>query len=245
MQIAPLLYQGLLVRRYKRFLADITDAKGESLTIHCPNTGAMTNCAEAGWALWYSRSDNPRRKYAATWEVSVTPQGEHILVNTTRVNALVLEVLQAQAIDALAGYGQCRAEVPFGRENSRMDFVLSQHEGGKSDAVVEVKSVTLLAGSQGQGFFPDAPSLRGQRHLRELMAAVRLGLRAVLLFCVNHEGIDSVTAADTIDPIYGRLLQEARAAGVEVYAYKSHFAWLGPGQLTLTLTQEVPVLLMS
>jgi len=215
----PPLRQALLLRRYKRFLADVETPQGERLTIHCANTGAMTGCMAPGWRIWYSTSDNPKRKYPHSWEWSDTPEGERIGVNTARANALVAEALGQQRIPELRGYAELATEVRYGKEGSRIDLLLS---GGElADAYIEVKSVTLK--QDGQGYFPDAVTARGQKHLRELMEVVQQGRRGVLLFAVQHSGICSVRAAAHIDPKYAKLLAQAMESGVEVLCYATRF----------------------
>ncbi|MGL5389842.1 MAG: DNA/RNA nuclease SfsA, partial [Shewanella sp.] len=212
MHFTPALQQGVLIQRYKRFLADIRLADGSELTIHCPNTGSMRHCLFPGERLWYSCSANPKRKYAHTWELMSTPTGELIGIHAGNANALAEEAIQQGVIEELQGYQQLRREVKYGDENSRIDILLKGD--GKPDCYIEVKSCTLL--EDGQGYFPDAVSLRGQKHLRELMHIVKGGQRAVLLFVVQHSGIHSVAPAAHIDPAYATLLKTAVLAGVEV-----------------------------
>ncbi|ATG72663.1 DNA/RNA nuclease SfsA [Zobellella denitrificans] len=215
MQFSSSLSRGRLIKRYKRFLADV-DYQGRPLTLHCPNTGRMTGCAEPSFTVYFSTSANPKRKYAHTWELSENQRGELICVNTARANQLAAEALAGGLIPELAGYGRVQAEVRYGEEGSRIDFLLS--EGGRPDCYVEVKSVTLLE-QDGRGYFPDTVSLRAQKHVRELIQCVRDGRRAVMLFCVLHTGIDRVGPARHLDPAYGRLIDEALSAGVECLAW--------------------------
>lgn len=215
MQFQPPLESATLIRRYKRFLADVQTADGELLTIHCPNTGAMTGCAEPGYTVWYSTSTNAKRKYPHTWELAYTPNQNWIVINTQRANQLAQEALGDGKIKALAGYLNCQREVKYGSENSRIDLLLSGH-GEQPDCYIEVKSVTLE--TDGQGYFPDAVTLRGQKHLRELIAMRELGLRAALLFVVGHSGIQNVKPAAHIDPQYAELCILAKQKGVEFYA---------------------------
>lgn len=205
--------EATLLRRYKRFLADVELADGRQLTVHCPNTGAMTGCAVPGARVWLSRSDNPRRKYAMTWEVIELPSGAAVCVHSARANAVVAEALSRGDIAELADYTRIEREVRCS-EGSRVDFVLS--EPGR--CLLEVKSVTLgLDG--GYGAFPDTVSARASRHVRDLAAAVETGDRAVLLLLAMHTGIDHVVPADHLDPVYGETLRAAMAVGVEVLAY--------------------------
>ena len=207
-----------LTRRYKRFLADVTLDDGTALTAHCPNTGSMLGCQLPGSRVWLSRSDNPKRKYAYTWELVELDGGVLVGINTGRSNALVREAIESGVIGELGGYDEIRAEVRYGSENSRADFLLS---GGGGDCYVEVKNVTAAV-QDGVAVFPDAVSTRGTKHLRELMGVVReAGKRAVLCFCVQRTDVDEVRPADDIDPVYGRTLREALAAGVEVVAYRA------------------------
>lgn len=212
------LIEGRLIRRYKRFLADVRLPDGTEITAHCPNTGSMLGCQPPDGRVWLSLSNNPARKLPYTWELVETAPGVLACVNTARPNAQAREAIEAGRIGELTGYSHCRPEVKYGAEKSRIDLLLSGH-GSEPDAWVEVKNVTLE--ESGQGFFPDAVTTRGQKHLRELMAQVALGDRAVLLFVVNHTGIETVRPADHIDQHYGQLLRQACDAGVEVLAYRA------------------------
>lgn len=223
------LQSATLIKRYKRFLADITLPDGSTTTIHCANTGAMTGCAEPGNTVWYSTSDNPKRKYPNSWELSQTKDGHTICVNTAQANRLVVEAINKNVITELAGYSSLRTEVKYGSENSRIDVLLQDES--KPDCYIEVKSVTLLdQGKEGQGFFPDAVTTRGQKHLRELIEVAQNGERAILFFAILHSGIEKVSAAHHIDPDYFSLIQQAERAGVEILCYK---AVLNPTELYL------------
>ncbi|MFV0456007.1 MAG: DNA/RNA nuclease SfsA [Pseudomonas sp.] len=216
MRFSPPLEAGRLVRRYKRFLADIVSDAGEALCIHCPNTGSMLNCMGEDARVWFQRSNDPKRKLSGTWELVETPQGRLACVNTARANRLVEEALLGGVIEELAGFTALRREVGYGLENSRVDFRLDYPEG---PTYVEVKSVTLGFDDTAVAAFPDAVTLRGAKHLRELAALARDGVRAVQLYCVNLTGIEAVRPASEIDPLYAAALREAVAAGVEVLAY--------------------------
>tara|TARA_B110000858_G_scaffold98931_2_gene113774 strand:- start:7215 stop:7940 length:726 start_codon:yes stop_codon:yes gene_type:complete len=240
MQLQKKLQTGVLLKRYKRFLADIRTQEGGLMTIHCPNTGSMKNCQEPGSRIWYSDSENPKRKYACTWEL-VEVDNKHIVgINTGLANKLVHEAIAAKRIIELTAYESLRAEVPYGEQKSRIDFLL---EGTASDpdalCYVEVKNVSLGLGD-GLGSFPDAVTTRGQKHLQELLHMHTLGHRAVLLFCVQHSGIQRLILADNIDPEYGRLLREVVSKGVEVLAYRADF---DVQNSCVTLHEKVPVLL--
>lgn len=233
----PVRTHGILLRRYKRFLADIRLDNGEVITAHCPNTGSMKNCAPEGAEVWLSRSDNPKRKYAFTWEVVRTRRGDYIGINTGQANAMVAEGIRRGLVAEAVGYAETRREVRYGEENSRIDFFLSGHPD-LLDCYLEVKSVTLLEAppSRGIGYFPDAVSERGAKHLRELMRVNASGYRAVLLYCVQHSGIREVRPADQIDPVYGELLRKAKDEGVEVVAYKARYSSTG-----FRLSRPIPV----
>lgn len=216
MHFSPLLEEARLLRRYKRFLADIELASGEQMTIHCPNTGSMLNCMKEGGSVWFSRSNDPKRKLPGTWEISETPQGRLACVNTGRANAIVEEALRAGVITELAGFTALRREVAYGEEKSRIDFHLTYDSG---PAFVEVKSVTLGFDGSTIAAFPDAVTQRGAKHLRELATLARQGVRAVQLYCVNLTGIEAVRPAEEIDPGYAIALRAAVLDGVEVLAY--------------------------
>ena len=216
MRFDPPLEEGRLLRRYKRFLADIETAGGELLTIHCANTGSMLNCMHDGAKVWFSRSNDPKRKLPGTWEIGETPHGRLAMLNTGRANALVEEALRAGLITELNGFTSRKREVPYGQERSRIDFRLDYPTGA---AFVEVKSVTLGFEGIRVAAFPDARTERGSKHLRELAILAREGVRAVQLYCVNLSDIDAVRPAVEIDPAYAAALHEAVSAGVEVLAY--------------------------
>ncbi|MGB0893730.1 MAG: DNA/RNA nuclease SfsA [Parashewanella sp.] len=217
MLFEPKLGSGRLIQRYKRFLADIELDNGEIVTIHCPNTGSMKNCLFPDQTVWFSTSDNPKRKYSRTWEIMTTTENQQIGINTGRANNLAQEGIEQGIIKQLQGYQTLKREVKYGEEKSRIDILLTSDT--LVDCYVEVKSCTLL--EDGCGYFPDSVSVRGQKHLRELMHMVQQGHRAVLLFIVQHTGIDRVRAAKHIDPEYAKLLTEAAELGVEVLAYKA------------------------
>ncbi|MEC7306147.1 DNA/RNA nuclease SfsA [Vibrio satsumensis] len=226
MHFNPPLESATLIKRYKRFLTDIKLPDGSERTIHCANTGAMTGCATPGNTVWYSTSDNAKRKYPNSWEISETDKGHRICVNTARANQLAVEAIENGTIVELLGYNALRTEVKYGSENSRIDILLEDNE--KPPCYIEVKSVTLLdeqeTSTKGQGFFPDAVTTRGQKHLRELTEMVESGNRAVLLFTVLHSGIEKVSAAHHIDAKYSLLLKQAQDAGVEVLCYKAELS---------------------
>lgn len=235
MQFSTPLEQGRLIRRYKRFLADVVTDAGEHLCIHCPNTGSMLNCMGEGARVWFQRNSDPKRKLPGTWELVETPQGRLACVNTARANRLVEEALLAGVIGELNGFTALKREVAYGLENSRVDFRLDYPTG---PAFVEVKSVTLGFADTAVAAFPDAVTDRGARHLRELAVLARQGMRAVQLYCVNLTGIEAVRPAGEIDPRYAAALRNAVAAGVEVLAYGVE---LSPEEIRLV--RPLPVIL--
>ncbi len=209
------LQKGILIKRYKRFLADVQLEDGREITIHCPNTGSMKNCNEVGSTVWFSDSGNPKRKYQHTWEMVSVENGAIAGINTSRANGLIREAIEQGVIPALSGAVRCCAEVKYGSENSRIDLLLEYPD---QRCYVEVKNVTLA--EQQVAYFPDAVTKRGQKHLRELMQVVRQGDRAVLCFCVQHTGVKVVKPADHIDADYGQIIREAHAQGVEIMAWQ-------------------------
>ncbi|MEX9610580.1 DNA/RNA nuclease SfsA [Providencia manganoxydans] len=216
MEFSPPLQPATLIKRYKRFLADVVTPEGQVMTIHCANTGAMTGCATPGDTVWYSTSDNAKRKYPHSWEITQTSQNHLICINTLRANQLVAEALSQKNIPELSEYSVIKPEMKYGSENSRIDFLLSGD--GLPDCFIEVKSVTLLENNH--DYFPDAVTVRGQKHLRELTIIAKEGKRAILLFAVLHTGIYEVSAAAHIDKQYAKLLDEAIESGVEVLCYQ-------------------------
>lgn len=222
MKLPPELVSGILLRRYQRFLADVQLASGEVVTAHCPNTGSMKGCNLPGSPVLLSVSDRPGRKYPHTWELVFS--GGWIGINTALPNRLVEEAIGNGTITELQGYPLLRREVPYGT-NSRVDLLL---DGDRGRCYIEVKNVTLVEG--GRALFPDAVTLRGQKHLCELEEVVRRGDRGVIFFVVQRGDADSVAPADAIDPEYGRLLRRAVTFGVEALAYRAEVT---PGAITV------------
>lgn len=214
MKLSHPLTPGRLLRRYKRFLADVELPDGSVVTAHCPNSGSMLGCAIPGSPVLLSWSGKPSRKYPHTWEL-VYSDNCWIGINTSLPNYLVREGVEQGIVSELQGYGVIRQEVCYGSERSRIDLLLEE----PGLCYVEVKNVTLV--EDGIARFPDSPTTRGQKHLRELMSMVAGGARAVNFFVVQHANATSVTPADTIDPVYGRLLRQAAKAGVELLAYQA------------------------
>jgi sugar fermentation stimulation protein A len=214
-KIRPALARGTLDRRYKRFLADVSTADGERITVHCPNTGAMSGCAEPGSEAWYSDSGNPARKYRHTLEVVVAATGR-VGVNTARANRLVEEALTEGTLPPFSDCRLLRSEAPIPDEPGRFDFLLEDRSGGW--CYLEVKNMTLCDAT-GRGSFPDAVSERAVKHVQALGRQVAAGQRGALVFCVQHTGVRVATLADEIHPAYGTAVRSAVAAGVEVYAF--------------------------
>jgi sugar fermentation stimulation protein A len=214
----PPLADGIIQRRYQRFLADVVLADGRSVTAHCPNTGSMASCWAPGARVQLSHSDSPTRKLPWTLE-RVDMGGGWIGVHTGRPNQVLAEGIAAGLIPPLGGYRCLRREAPFhpdGLPAGRLDLHLS--EGVGPDALVEIKNVTLLEGDCLR--FPDAVSERGRKHLNLLAEAVRRGLRGVVLFALNRAEGARFAPAWGIDPAYGRRLCEVVALGVEVLAVR-------------------------
>ena len=215
---APLI-PATLVRRYKRFLADVTLTSGETVTAHVANPGSMIGLAAPGSRVWLSKSDNPKRKLAHSWELIEVDLGaglELVGVNTAHPNPLVGAALNAGAIPELAGYDTIRREVKYGR-NSRVDFLL---EGAaRPPCYVEIKNVHLMR-QPGLAEFPDARTERGAKHLEELGNMVEQGARAAMLFLIQIGSASRFALARDIDPKYGAAYERARARGVEAMAWR-------------------------
>ncbi|MCZ6637518.1 MAG: DNA/RNA nuclease SfsA [Alphaproteobacteria bacterium] len=213
MKFAAPLLRGRLIRRYKRFLSDIELETGERITAHIANPGAMTGLAEPGLEVWLSRSDNPKRKLAFSWEL--VRVGRHLIgVNTSLPNRLVEEAINRGKISELAGYSSLRREVRYGK-NSRIDFLLQGD--GRPDCWLEIKNVNLKRTTLAE--FPDAVTARGTKHLHELMDVAAKGDRAVMLYVVQRRDCKAFSIATDIDPAYGAALTEARSKGVETLCY--------------------------
>lgn len=232
------LVEGTLLRRYKRFLADVELEQGGVITAACPNTGSMLGCCEPGSRVWLSESDSPTRKYRHTWElIEVKPAGRGktvvVGINTGLPNRLVAESIESGVIAELAGYATMRREVAFGEERSRVDLLLESP--GREACYVEVKNVTAAVAG-GIAIFPDCVSERAAKHLRELMRLREKGLRSVQVYCVQRGDVREVRPADAIDPVYGRTLREAVAAGVEVLAWGAKVT-----ARSIRLTHRIPV----
>jgi sugar fermentation stimulation protein A len=234
MQFSAPLIPAILVRRYKRFLADVM-LDGQEVTVHVSNPGAMSGLQTPGARIWLSRSENPARKLRYSWELVEADFGagkELVGVNTAHPNSLVREAIGAGSIVELAGYGTLRPEVRYGAR-SRVDFLLTDQT--KGPCYVEVKNVHLMRRS-GLAEFPDSVTARGARHLNELAAMVAAGHRAVMLFLIQIGSADRLGLARDIDQRYGAAFDRARSLGVEAYAYRCAISASG-----IAVADSVPV----
>jgi sugar fermentation stimulation protein A len=232
---APLI-PARLVKRYKRFLADVVLDTGEALTAHVANPGAMTGLAAPGSRVWLSKSADPKRKLPYSWELVEVDFGagpELVGVNTAHPNPLVAAALAEGAIREVAGYASVRREVKYGR-NSRVDFLLEAPD--RPPCYLEVKNVHLMR-QPGLAEFPDAVTARGARHLDELADVVAAGGRAVMLYLIQICSAERFALARDVDPAYGAAFDRAHAAGVEAIAYRCTVANEG-----VNITAPVPIL---
>ncbi len=209
------LVPGRLIRRYKRFLADVELDSGEVITAHCANPGAMLGLKDEGLRVWLEPNDDPKRKLKYGWRLAELPGGHWAGIDTAVPNRVVKEALLARAVPALAAYGTVRPEVKYGQK-SRVDFLLS--EPGLPDAYVEVKNVHLRRDGD-WAEFPDSVTARGARHLQELSDMVAQGHRAVMLYVVQRTDCTRFRLAGDIDPAYAAAFDRAIAAGVEMMCH--------------------------
>ncbi len=228
----PELTGGTLIRRYKRFMADIMLENGRVVTAHCPNSGRMLGCSEPGRPVLLSLSENKKRLYPHTWEIIDMP-GSLVAVNTLRANQISKAAILRGLIPELSGYGSLRPEVKAG-DHSRIDLLLQNP--GKRPALVEVKSCTYA--EEGLVMFPDAVTERGLRHLQELTKAMRKGYRCVTLFIVQRMDAQHFMPADHIDPAFGAGFRKAVRAGVEVLVYIARIDHKG-----IALDRRIPCLI--
>lgn len=229
MQFESPLSEATFLRRYKRFLADFRLDDGTLLTAHCPNPGSMKSCLAPGSRAWLTKSNNPQRKLAYTWQLAEVSKSL-IFVNPSLANDVVVDAIRAGRIRELGRYERLQREVRL-HTGSRIDIVLH----GQQTTYVEVKNVTLEL-ERGRCAFPDSVTARGARHLRELLRLAQEGHRCVLFYCVGRQTALSVEPADAIDPMYGRALREAVRGGVRVIAYRCRF-----GRQGVDLEHEVEV----
>jgi len=235
MRFTSELIPATLLRRYKRFLADVETADGRTMTVHVANPGAMIGLQATGARVWLSKSPNAARKLPYSWELIEADFGggsELVGVNTAHPNTIVAEALAAGALPQLAGYDSVRREVKYGKA-SRIDFLL-EHPG-RPPCYLEVKNVHLMR-RHGLAEFPDSVTARGARHLDELAAMVASGARAVMLYVIQIGSATSLALARDIDPAYGRAFDRAREAGVEAMAFTCQI-----GQDGIALAGPVPI----
>ncbi|NVJ90824.1 MAG: DNA/RNA nuclease SfsA [Methylocystaceae bacterium] len=219
------LIKGKLIKRYKRFLSDVTLENGEVVTAHCANSGSMLSVEDEGATVWLSPSNNPKRKLKYTWEI-IEVDGYCVGINTGHPNKIVEEAILAGQIPELAGYANLRREVKYG-QNSRIDVLLEDDD--KPKCYVEVKNVTLKRGDNAD--FPDAVTSRGAKHLRELGDMVEQGHRSVMFYLVQRADCKVMDIARDIDPEYDAQLKEALKRGVEVICYQCD---VSPHEITIT-----------
>jgi sugar fermentation stimulation protein A len=228
----PKLYTGTLLRRYKRFLADVALDSGVQVTAHCPNSGSMTGCSQPGRPVYLSYHENPKRKLTYTWELIDMPESM-VGVNTLVPNRLAAAAIRAGGVHGLDHYQTLRHEVKAGR-NSRLDLLLSNTEADQ--CYVEIKNCTLV--TEGMARFPDAVTARGRQHLLELQELVKRGDRCVMFFLIQRMDAEQFAPADHIDPAYGRELRKAADNGVEMLAYDVAIDFE-----KISLNRQLPVIL--
>lgn len=214
MKLPSPLLRGSLVKRYKRFLADIELESGELITAHCANPGSMMGLKDPGMPCWVSKSDNPKRKLQYSLEL-LEADGALVGINTNNPNRIAFEAIEQDRIEALTGYETQRREVKYG-ENSRIDILLESTD--RPPCYVEIKNCHLMR-TPGLAEFPDSVTSRGAKHLQELANQVKLGNRAVMLFVIQRPDCYQFDTAGDIDPKYHDGLRQAAAAGVEVLCY--------------------------
>jgi len=225
----PELIPGILVKRYKRFMADVQLNTGEVVTAHCPNSGSMKECCEPGRPVYLSQNNNPKRKLKYTWELIDMP-ASLVGINTLVPNRLIISSIKAGKIEELDGYDQVVPEVKT-PNNSRLDIFLSK--GGKAPCFVEIKNCTLV--KNGIAFFPDAVTSRGLKHLVEMRALVSTGIRCVMFYLIQRMDARLFQPADYIDPAYGKELRLGADRGVEIMAYDVRM-----NLETIILNQKIP-----
>ncbi|MAI38103.1 DNA/RNA nuclease SfsA [Alteromonas sp.] len=233
MNFSSPLIRGTLIKRYKRFFADVELEDGQVVTAHCPNTGGMTGCAEPGYTVFLSESNNPKRKLKYTWEVAKTFDDHFIGINTHNANKLVAEALNNKVIEEFSDISDWKAEVTPPTANSRFDFALTRDN---TVEYMEVKSVTLA--ERHQGYFPDAVTQRGAKHCLELARLADDGIKTTLLFCVQHTAITSVRIAEHIDPRYAESVTTAARAGVNILAMACAI-----NEQKIEVNQSLPIIL--
>ena len=225
----PELIPGILVKRYKRFMADVELADGKVVTAHCPNSGSMRECCEPGRSVHLSSHDNPKRKLKYTWELIEMPTSI-VGINTLIPNRLVAESIEAGLVSDLNGYDNIAREVKPS-DNTRLDILLSSQNGHR--CYIEIKNCTLV--KEGVACFPDAVTSRGLKHLVELSSLVSKGFRCVIFYVIQRMDAEIFQPADHIDPAYGRELRQALKYGVEIIVYDTRI-----DLKTIRLNQKIP-----
>ncbi len=217
MQLPAPLITGRLIRRYKRFLADVRLSSGEVITAHCPNTGAMLGCRQPGSRVWLSELDNPQRRYRHTWEIVESAPGVLVGIHTGRTNRLAAEALKQGLLGDIFRVRDLKREVRVADLGCRIDFLVEAEDG--ADCYLEIKNVTAAV-EKGVALFPDAVSERAVRHLESLIRLVDRGHRAALCFCVQRFDVHTVRPAAEIHPGYAAALGRAAAAGVRIAGFR-------------------------
>lgn len=227
------LVSARLVKRYKRFLADVVlDETGETVTAHCANSGSMLSLARPGARVWLQKSDDPKRKLAWSWILEETNAGDCVCIDTSRPNALAAEAIAAGVILSLAGWSSLRREVKYGK-NSRIDLLLEDPD--RPRVYVEVKNTTLCR-TPGLAEFPDSVTSRGAKHLAELADMVAEGHRSVMFYLVDRPDCERFSLASDIDPAYAEAFAAARSRGVEAIAWAVR---ISPEEITVL--RELPI----
>ncbi|MDX1707698.1 MAG: DNA/RNA nuclease SfsA [Desulfobacterales bacterium] len=225
----PKLIPATLLKRYKRFLADVKLVNGETVTAHCPNTGSMAGCSEPGRKVYLSVHDNPRRKYKYTWEL-IDMQTSLVGINTLVPNRLVGRSIEQKLIPELAQYKKVKREVKIGA-HSRLDLLLT--DGSGEYCYIEIKNCTLV--NDGVAQFPDAVTARGLKHIVELENLVKAGHRCIMFYFIQRMDARVFRPADHIDPAYGRRLRQATEKGIEILAYDVRIGLRG-----IELNKKIP-----
>lgn len=225
----PELIPGILIKRYKRFKADVKLADGEVVTAHCPNSGSMLECCEPGRPVYLSFHNNPKRKLKYTWELIEMPTSI-VGINTLIPNRLVAKSIEAGLVKDFEGYNDMTREVKTS-DNTRLDILLSNEDENR--CYVEIKNCTLV--KEGIAYFPDAVTSRGLKHLVELSSLVSKGFRCVIFYLIQRMDAKTFQPADHIDPAYGRELRQALKHGVEILVYDTRI-----DLKTISLNRKIP-----
>ena len=208
----PELFSGRLIKRYERFKADIILDDGRTITAHCPNSGSMKGCLKEGRRVYVSKSSSPNRKFPYTWEMIELPSSL-VIINTFIANRIVKNAILKEKIEELSGYNEIKNEV-FYEKGYRVDLLLQNKD---ELCLLEIKSCTLV--EEGIAFFPDAPTLRGRKHLRMLVKAIKDGIRGVIFYLIQRMDAYGFKPACHIDPLYCDELEMAIDSGLEILVY--------------------------